>query len=329
MFKGQRALGLSHGIMRADGPMLEKLRREGLCMIQDIGQHRLSNHFVTKQPLADSLVLCCRAMEFLARLSGDKSRDNSGRLLGGSLSLPRVADFGVGPGELELVYLLSVDDVDLFLARAQDVPTPSGFSWEQLRDLRMAEPRWLAFAAATGCQLADWYRLNRFCGVCGHPTELALTSREIVCPACGNIIYPRINPCVIVGVLDGSHDHLLLTRYAPLHHPFPNYALVAGYTEIGETLEQTVRREVAEEVGLTVCNMRYWTDQPWPFSSAILAGFWCEVTGSLDLSVDHSELKDAVWMSREEIPMPRKDSSTLTNAMITAFATGQLTYPRS
>lgn len=293
-------------------------------MIQDIGRHRLINHFMAKKPSAESLILVCQDTRFLARLSVKAREELSGRLVAGELQLPKLEDLGSDPGALGLVYLLSVDDNDLFLARTEPKLEVLGFRWEQLRDLRMASPRWLAFAAATGAQLAEWYRCNRFCGVCGHPTEIVPTSREIACPACGNVIYPRINPCIIVGILDSSHDHLLLTHYTPEYHPYPNYALVAGFTEIGETFEETVKREVAEEVGLTVENVRYWTDQPWPFSSAILAGFWCEATGSLELKVDHHELKEAAWLSREEIPMPRRDTSSLTNAMISAFANGQI-----
>lgn len=293
-------------------------------MIHDIGDHCFHNEFVQATPGPCDLVLCCRGTEVLVSLTGEKSEDNSGLRFGGDLALPRREQFLASDGELGLVYLLAVDKVHVFLARetpAEDA-LPEGFAWESIRELRFARPRWLAFAAVTGHHLAGWYRTNRFCGACGHPTELVATSREIACPACGNVIYPRINPGVIVGVLDASHEHLLLTKYAAAHHRYANYALVAGFTEIGETLEQTVVREVHEEVGLTVGRLRYFADQPWPFSASLLVGYWCEVQGSADFSLDRDELSRAVWMRRDEIALPRRDSSSLTNAMITAFAEG-------
>ena len=295
-------------------------------MIQEIGEHRLDNRFYAVTPHAEDYVLLCRGLTVCARLCGEKVEDNSGFALGGELGLPRLADFGMSPDELQLVYLLAVDGKPLFLARAEMAEPPAGFGWTSIRELRMAEPRWLAFAAVTGHHLAGWYRSNRYCGVCGHPTELVPTSREICCPACNNVIYPRINPAVIVGVLDPSHERMVFTKYAAAHERYANYALVAGFTEIGETFEQTVQREVAEEVGLTAGRVRYWADQPWPFSGSILAGFWCEAEGSCDLTVDHGELKSAVWLARDEVPMPRRDTSSLTNAMITAFATGYDPY---
>lgn len=295
-------------------------------MIQDIGEHRLDNHFRVVAPMAGDYVLLCRGLHVCVHLGGHKVTDNSGLTLGGELELPRLADFGRGADELQLVYLLAVDGEPLFLARAEGVEPPEGFAWESIRELRMAEPRWLAFAAVTGHHLAGWYRANRFCGACGHPTELVPTSREICCPACNNVIYPRINPGVIVGVLDPTHERMVFTQYAAAHERYANYALVAGFTEIGETLEQTVQREVAEEIGLAVGRVRYWADQPWPFSASLLAGYWCEVQGSCDFTVDHGELKTAVWLARDEVPMPRRDTSSLTNAMITAFAEGYDPY---
>lgn len=303
-------------------------------MIQDIGKHAFSNRYVPKRPQAQSIVLCCRSIEIFCYLTGEKSQDNSGVHLGGYLELPRFSDFSCSATALDLVYLFSVDEQDFFLARAADAAemlmseagaaadfSSPRFSWESIRELRFASPRWLAFAAITGHQLATWYRNNRFCGACGYPTELAPKSREIVCPACGNVIYPRINPGVIVGILDQSHERLLLTKYARAHYRYDNYALVAGYTEVGESFEQTVLRETKEEVGLEVSKLRYWRGQPWPFSSSILVGYWCEAARD-DVTVDHGELRSAVWLHRDEIPMPRRDTSSLTNLMISAFAEG-------
>ena len=179
---------------------------------------------------------------------------------------------------------------------------------------------YLLFAAATGSQLDRWYRDNRFCGRCGAPTELAPASREIVCPECAHIVYPKICPGVICAVTscDGDDEKIVLTRYAGRTTAL--WALVAGFTEIGEPLEDTVRREVMEEVGLSVKNLRFYKSQPWSFTDTLLVGFWCEVDGDPTIAVDRSELKEARWFSRDEMPLERTgDRASLTGEMIERF----------
>ena len=133
-------------------------------------------------------------------------------------------------------------------------------------------PRAEAFAALTACHLAAWYRANRYCGCCGRARVPSTTERALVCPNCGDIVYPRINPAVIVAVTNG--ERILLTRYAPAHGPTEFYALVAGFCEIGETAEDTVRREVLEEVGLRVRNIRYYASQPWGIDGNLSLGIF-------------------------------------------------------
>ena len=138
----------------------------------------------------------------------------------------------------------------------------------------------------------------------------------MICQKCGNVIYPRINPAVIIGVTNGNR--LLLTRYRT---GFAHNALVAGFTEIGETLEETVRREVMEEVGLRVRNIRYYKSQPWGVASDILAGFYCDVDGDDAITRDDSELKYAEWVERQDIVLQPSDYS-LTNEMMHMFKRG-------
>ena len=170
------------------------------------------------------------------------------------------------------------------------------------------------FAANTGIQLAHGYQDNRFCGRCGTLTELATDERAIICPQCGRRIYPRIVPAVIVGVTNGSK--LLITRYA--NRPFVHNALVAGFTEIGETLEQTVAREVREEVGLSVKNIRYYKSQPWGMVDDLLAGFYCDVDGDPAVHLDDGELASAIWTESGEI-IGQPDDFSLTNEMMIHF----------
>ena len=141
--------------------------------------------------------------------------------------------------------------------------------------------------------------------------------RALRCPQCGQVIYPRINPAVIVGVIKG--DCLLITRYRT---GFAHNALVAGFTEIGETLEQTVEREVMEETGVKVKNIRYYKSQPWGMAQDILMGFYCEADGDAEIRVDRNELKYAEWIPREEIVLQPTNLS-LTNEMMQRFKSGE------
>ncbi|MBQ7425528.1 MAG: NAD(+) diphosphatase [Lachnospiraceae bacterium] len=187
----------------------------------------------------------------------------------------------------------------------------------QLRALQNIEKRYV-YAAYTAYQLSEWYDVTRFCGKCGHPNENDKKERARRCPVCGNIIYPRINPAVIIGVTDPVQNKLILTKYRT---GFAHNALVAGFTEIGETLEETVEREVMEEVGLKVKNIRYYKSQPWGIASDILAGFFCDVDGDAHIHMDASELKYAEWVSPENIELQPTDYS-LTNEMMKLFKDG-------
>ena len=136
----------------------------------------------------------------------------------------------------------------------------------------------------------------------------------LLCPQCGNMVYPRISPAVIIAVTHGNR--LLMSKYA--QREYKKYALLAGFTEIGETLEETVEREVMEEVGLRVKNITYYKSQPWSFSDTLLMGFFCELDGEEEITLDEEELALAEWFERDAIPVTPDDIS-LTNEMMMAF----------
>ena len=138
----------------------------------------------------------------------------------------------------------------------------------------------------------------------------------MVCPSCGKTFYPRIMPAVIVGIKNG--ERLLLTRY---RIGFTPNALVAGFTEIGETAEETVRREVMEEVGVRVKNIRYFASQPWGIANDLLLGYYCELDGDEAIRMDEHELKYAQWVRREDIEL-QPDDLSLTNEMMRRFKLG-------
>lgn len=276
-------------------------------MIQDIAPHRLDNQYDgAAKPTPHSFVLCFDGRKLLCRTES------------GELTFPTYAHIGG-----EVTYLFSVDDERYFLRRSADALTVDGFTYEDIGLFRTAQPRHRAYAAVTGFHLATWYADNRFCGRCGTPTEHDGELRMLQCPHCGSMIFPKIMPSVIVAVTHG--DRLLLTKYA--NRPgATRFALIAGFTEIGETVEQTVHREVMEEVGLKVKNLRYYKSQPWGISGGgLLLGYWCEVDGGDEIHVDHVELEEGAWVSREELREVYKDNGiSLTNEMIVKFIEGDL-----
>lgn len=272
-------------------------------MIQEILPLELNNSYTEALPVDNSPVICFKDRRILVSVN----------------ELARTMDFPrwrvlKGPAP---VYLFSIGEEKYFLIMDPD-ERPDGFDWYDLRALRekKMESRWKLFAAFTGLHLWNWYQTNRFCGACGCKTVQDHTERALVCPSCGNRIYPRINPAVIIGVTNG--DSLLLTKY---NRGYAHNALVAGFTEIGETLEQTVCREVKEEVGLRVKNIRYYKSQPWGIASDILMGFYCDVDGEDVIKMDNHELKYAAWVKREEIELQPTDDS-LTNEMMKLFKFG-------
>ena len=191
--------------------------------------------------------------------------------------------------------------------------------WRIKKSFRYAEPQYLAFAGITGYQLNNWYRNRKFCGRCGHKMRHDEKERMMRCDHCGNMEFPKICPAVIIGVTDG--DKILMSKYAG--RAYKKYALLAGFTEIGETIEETVQREVMEEVGLKVKNIRYYKSQPWSFSDTILMGFYCDLDGEEEITLDREELALAEWFRRDEIPVePSRDS--LTNEMIIKFKNGEV-----
>lgn len=273
-------------------------------MIQDIYPHHLDNQYKPgKKPTADSHIIAWKEGRMLLKIEQDQQK----------MAFPQAKDFGY----LETVdYLFTLDEEDFFLILEPEVP--EGFNYVSLREIRRwnLEPRAYAYAAFTAHQLAEWYENTAFCGRCGHKMKNSPKERARVCPECGGTIYPRINPAVIVGVTRG--DQLLITRYKG---PNTINALVAGFTEIGETLEETVAREVMEETGLHVKNIRYYKSQPWGIASDILAGFYCDVDGDPTIHRDDQELKYAEWVERLEIELQPSDYS-LTNEMMQRFKDG-------
>jgi len=160
-------------------------------------------------------------------------------------------------------------------APADAAPPPPGLAWEGLRALfTVLEDAHFALAGRA-VQLLDWDRSHRYCGRCGTPTEVKTAERVRACPACRLSVYPRISPAVMA--LVRREGEILLAR-SP-HFPPGMYSALAGFVEPGETLEQCLAREVAEEVGVQVSRIRYFASQPWPFPNSLMIAFVCDWAG--------------------------------------------------
>lgn len=273
-------------------------------MIQDIHPHRIDMTFTTRPPDDGDFVIILKGSKVLFAV------DDGGRTIP---SYGRLRETVPGLGD-RLVRMFTIDDRAVHFYDG-DPGEQQGHAYDDPMRFREYQPGWEAFAGVTGCHLAQWYASNRFCGGCGAAMAPKMDERAMQCAACGMVVYPRISPAVIVGVIDG--DRILMTRYA--NRPGSRLgALIAGFMEIGETLEETARREVFEEVGLRVKNLRYYKNQPWAFSGSLLVGFYADLDGSDKITMDTVELQEAVWVHRDDID-PKLDSISLTAEMVEAF----------
>lgn len=269
-------------------------------MIQDIAPHKFHNQYdATATAKPDDFALWIQDGNVLLKSDG---------------TIPNVTNFGE---KCSFRYLFTVDAERYFLVSGTE--KPAGFSSVSVQTLRRQAmlPKYRIFAVLTAKHLADWYQDTRFCGRCGREMVHSTRERAMCCPACKKSFYPRIMPAVIVGVMNG--DQLLLTKYRT---GYGHNALIAGFTEIGETLEETVAREVMEEAGLRVKNIRYYKSQPWAVANDILTGFFCEVDGSTEIRMDTNELKYAEFVRREDIVL-QPDDFSLTNEMMKLFKEGK------
>jgi len=165
-----------------------------------------------------------------------------------------------------------------------------------LRELYSVLPEHLMAAAGRAFQTLEWYHGHAYCGRCGTPTELSGTEMARSCPACGAVHFPRVTPAVIM--LVEREGEVLLARNRRFAGPF--YSVLAGFVEPGETLEQAVAREVGEEAGIEIGDVRYFGSQSWPFPSQLMIGFFARHSAG-EVKVDGSELIEASWFRPEQV----------------------------
>lgn len=293
-------------------------------MIQDIRPYHYKNEYHPVAPDEKSFLLCYDGRKVLVR-----HWDNE-------VIFPTFEEAEAGSDKDKLykdyTYLFAIDDMRFYLGncisydslnrqgirRELPIADPAGeYVWEDTQIFRNANPKYMGFAGITGWQLHRWYESHRYCGRCGKLLVKDEKERMLYCPECHNMEYPKICPAVIIAVTHG--DRLLMSKYAG--REYKKYALLAGFAEVGETIEETVKREVMEEVGLKVKNITYYKSQPWSFTDTLLLGFFCELDGEEHITLDLEELALAEWFEREEIPVKPEDCS-LTNEMMMAFKNG-------
>lgn len=266
-------------------------------MIQDTGNLKLNMNYV-HQTYIEETGIC-----FVFQASQVLIKKN--------YSLPVYME--IRPVITRIVYLFRLGNQEYYLA---DVSTFSvnEYMFEPVVQLQHSQDKAAAFAGMTAFHLYLWYRNNQFCGRCGQPLVHNSCQRALQCKICGNQIYPKISPAVIVAVTDGNR--LLMTRYNG--REYKGYSLIAGFIEVGETAEQAAEREVMEEAGIHIKNLRYYKTQPWGQHEDLLIGYFAELDGDDTIQMDTDELAEAAWYDRDKINFEYEDIS-LTAEMIIKF----------
>lgn len=270
-------------------------------MIQDIGNSIYHVEYKPEKPKDKDIVFAFKTRRVFAKMDEEKQ-----------LHFP---NFGMVKEQIDrehLQFLFVIDDMNYYLYDGS--LELEGYDFQIAARMNGMSCMTSAFAGMTAYHLYVWYSSHRYCGKCGSEMEHLDNERAMSCPACGNRSYPVIAPAVIIGVTNG--DEILITRYAG--REYKGVALLAGFCEIGESAEDTVRREVMEEVGLKVKNIRYYGSQPWGIDSNLLIGYFAEVDGSTEIHMDENELREAVWMHRSQLK-EAKNLASLTMTMIEAF----------
>ena len=185
-----------------------------------------------------------------------------------------------------------------------EIIVPEGMSFRELRPLCSDLDEDIFMLAGKAIQIVNWDQTHQYCGKCGGKTELIEGERAKKCPVCGLISYPRISPATITAIL--KNNKILLTHNAAFKGNV--HSLIAGFVEPGETIEECVHREIFEEVGLKVNNLKYFGSQPWPFPNSLMIGFTADYESG-EILTDGKEISEAGWYEADRMPeLPGKMS---------------------
>lgn len=211
----------------------------------------------------------------------------------------------IGLADSDWHYLGDFDQSDAYCVSAAEIEElPEGYEFRSLRVLADQFSEDIFLLAGRAHHILHWDSQSKFCGRCGSPTRLKDNERAKQCDNCGNVTYPRISPAIIVAIIRGNK--ILLAHNNNFRQNL--YSLIAGFMEPGEEFEDTIEREVCEEVGIQVKNIRYYASQSWPFPDSLMIGFVCDYAGG-EITVDGHEIERADWFERgnmPEIPAPAR-----------------------
>ncbi len=231
-------------------------------------------------------------MPFIPLLSPSTTTDAASLVFVVGAGSVEIADGHELVGGTEAVFLGELDGQPCWAVDAEPMRgTPLMGLWGQVDDTVWT-------VAGRAVQLVEWQRTHRFCGRCGTRTDPADGERAKRCPACGLLAFPRLAPAIIT-LVERDDGRALLARGVTF--PIPMYSCLAGFVEPGETLEEAVHREVREEVGIELADVRYWASQPWPFPHSLMLGFNARYAGG-ELVLDEKEIVDAQWWAPDDLP---------------------------
>jgi len=249
-------------------------------------------HFVPGfEPISDSLeaswwFLFCDN-KLLIKLNGDK------------IPLPFSTDLSE-PGLSPVLkhYLGSLNGAPCYSVQvADDSVAPEGMAFKGLREMFGFLEDDLMGLAGLANQIVNWDQSHQFCGRCGNKMAYKEDERAKICPSCDLINFPRISPAIIVAVI---RDNKILLARSP-RFPASFYSVLAGFVEAGESLEECVMREIKEEAGIDIKNVRYFGSQPWPFPDSLMVGFTADYAGC-EIKMDKTEILEAGWFSADNLP---------------------------
>ena len=275
-------------------------------MLHEIAPKQYHVEFSKKQPGDDAICFVFKGAEILEKMVDDV------------LLPPTYGE--IKENVQKYIYLFAIDDTEYYLADLKEEDIPEGYGWWIVRNAPEHRAQDQHFAEYTAYQLYVWYRDNQFCGRCGTHTEADGSLRMLRCPKCGNMIFPRITPAIMVAVT--HEDKILVTRYKG--RAYKGYAMIAGFNEIGETAEETVRREVLEEVGLKVSEVKYYKSQPWGIDGNLMLGYFAKLEGDAEIELDRQELAQAAWLKREDLDDDTiRYQYSLAGDLVAAFRRGE------
>lgn len=277
-------------------------------MIQEIFPHCFNNQYQTYSTIGEKdYVLHYKGKSILLKMNGNE------------FEIPQKKDFSEFTDKTEKTFLFTLNDIPCFLIWDDLKVDRDHFIYQDLSFFRTTSQQEIAWISMVGYHLMNWYSQNKYCGKCGTRTKQKPDERAIVCPDCNTTVYPKIAPAIIVAIV--CKNKILLARSSNFKGNW--YSLIAGYVDIGESLEEALIREVKEEVGLDIQHIRYYKSQPWPLSGSMMIGFVAEADDSQPVFIDDKEIAEAAWFTRGNLPQYSSNIS-IAGEMIEKFESGEL-----